>query len=244
MFAVVKEEKHKSKKRNKKHIQCYKCKKMGHYKSECRSKFNNDKGDKKHKHEQANLTTDFVFMQSDQSSQPSCDWVIDCASTCHVSPYKQLFDDLRESETCIQTTTGRTTTKFKGTITLKVQDPDGKINSITLTDVVYAPDSPANLLSTQILDRRGFMTTFGKKEGLAVIQDRQNGYKLITGTMRSRQYIVDGVQRPEQSHLNQSGEPSQKSRPSQLELWHRRMGHLNYAAVKKLHKEHGNWDIN
>ena len=57
----------------------------------------------------------------------------------------------------------------------------------------------------------------------------RDGQTLVEGKKIDGLYIVNTIQ--------ESAHPAQSDRKSELELWHRRFGHLNISALKILHSK-------
>ncbi len=79
-------------------------------------------------------------------------WICDNSATGYICNDKALFHGkLVPSIYIIGAATGLLEPSLMGTVLLKVTDDNGKKHTFTLTHVNYMPNSPVNLLSTQVL---------------------------------------------------------------------------------------------
>ena len=88
--------------------------------------------------------------------------------------------------------------------------------NLVLKGVLYVPDFMVNLCSVSTLDRDGLTVTFGHMR-YAISRDRED---VICGTGNAGLYT-----------LNNDDETALVI--ATATLWHRRLGHLNMASVKK-----------
>lgn len=110
-----------------------------------------------------------------------------------------------------------------GSVT-KILPVEGRLVSMTFTNVLHTPDLSANLISVSRLDSMGCTTTFGG--GKFVVRDK-NGKSCLEGQMVNRMYMV-----------NEGGSAAMAARshekPTTLETWHRRFGHAGITGIKRL----------
>lgn len=97
------------------------------------------------------------------------------------------------------------------------------VDEIIAKGVMYAPESAANLLSVSRIVNKGFTVTFSPKE--SYISDGE-------GIQIAKMLDENGIYRLDA--------PKEKvyfaAEVSSTELWHRRLGHLNYKSVIALSK--------
>ncbi len=82
-------------------------------------------------------------------------WVCDNSATGHICNVKALFHGkLVPSIYIVGAATGSLEPSLMGTVLLKVTDDNGKKHTFMLTQVTYMPNSPVNILSTQVLSKQ------------------------------------------------------------------------------------------
>ncbi|KMQ85398.1 transposon ty5-1 protein [Lasius niger] len=153
-------------------------------------------------------------------------WYVDSCASTHITTNG---DNLLEARTCdsVAITTANSQdmrAKFVGNVKISVLTNTG-IEKVKAEEVLHVPDSAANLLSVSKMVEKGFSVHFtpnGSK-----IED-SDGHCL--GIMTNEGGIFKLMTREERSYLA-------AKRPT-AELWHKRLGHLNYESVIKLSKNH------
>ena len=98
-----------------------------------------------------------------------------------------------------------------------------------LENTVYVPDLRTHLMLVARIYDKGFEVTFMKSS--AVIRDENGIEKLYANRIDGLYYLQET---PEVASAMSESDHSQK-----LELWHRRLGHLNVKDVKSLMKNEG-----
>lgn len=189
---------------------CFNCNKYGHFKSQCKLKKSNHN------------TFSAVF--SAYSNLNEDDWYIDSGATMHMTKHSHWMYDLQPSP--IQQI------KLANNDAISVQNM-GKVNihtkfckdqcPIQVRNVLLIPELSANLLSVSQLTKNGCRVEFtdvgcniynANKVIIANAKLYNNMYKLNTVTGNA--YVVNSE--------NQTD----------IITWHKRMGHLNLADVKRL----------
>ena len=189
---------------------CRRCQKFGHIAKDCRSKDSNRKnGD-------AWCTVLSTVNEDDH-------WYFDSGASNHFAKSKETLDNLENySGTVVAANRGAMHVVAKGSMKLwTTVSPNDK--PIEVNDVRVIPDLSTNLLSVSQIVKRGSTVTFDK-DGVKVINAA--GAIVATGSM------VKDIFR-----LNQATPKPQAlavSTTESLELWHKRMGHLNFDSVRRL----------
>lgn len=189
---------------------CFNCNKYGHFKNQCTVKKSNHNS--------------FSAVFSAFSNADKDDWYIDSGATMHMTRRSDWMYDIQASS--IQQI------KVANNDAVSVQNM-GKVNiqtsfckdecPIQVRNVLFIPELSVNLLSVSQLTKNGCKVEFtnmgcniynANNTLIATANLINNMYKLNTVTMRA--YAV----------LSES--------KTDLMTWHKRMGHLNLADVKRL----------
>ena len=215
---------------------CSYCRKKGHVVEECRKKFWDeghprrtepphrsgylDNGYNAH-YAPANPQHNFALgAANDEWNQ---EWVLDSGASYHITGNVNRMVNLREPEADITITFGngnRAKVMGIGNVVLHLGDS----KTLTLKEVLYIPESTANLLSIPFAIKSGAEFSFGdtsciiRVNGVSVTKAnrRSNGLYSIRG-----QVIADALM---------------SAAEETPELWHRRYGHLGYDNLSKLVK--------
>ena len=142
-----------SKPKDKSHIQCFRCKKCGHYKSECWTKLQNEQDEQanvvKVKHNlvlACNVATSNVDRQDD--------WYLDTGCSNHMCDKKELFSQLDESIQGDVNFGNKSKVSIMGKCNVKIRSKDG--TDVTIVDVFFVPCIFWNLLSIGQLKKKAY----------------------------------------------------------------------------------------
>ena len=125
--------------------------------------------------------------------------------------------------------------KAKGIVTITA-DFEGKTKQVKLNEVLHVPDLRTNLLSVGKISDLGFKIIF-EKESAKIIDQR--GKDVLYADRVNGLYFV----RMSQHECNSSivaGSEENKSKTNLMEIWHRKMGHLN---IRDLIESNGNGTV-
>ncbi|KAL4304119.1 hypothetical protein GQ457_10G006780 [Hibiscus cannabinus] len=231
--------------RDKSHIRCFACDKMGHYASECRSKGRDDEA---HltcatDEEPALMMTisqegthtrrvgEYAVLLSDERLLPEtyCNdkdgeskdvWYLDNGASNHMTGHREKFQELDEGVTGkVRFGDGSTIQIMgKGTVVFECKNGDQK----ALQEVYYIPKLCSNIISL------GQMTEDGNKVQMAgdTMKVTDNSGKLVMSVKRnqSRLYKIT-LKTSKQVCL-------QTSLDDPAWLWHARLGHVNFHDLK------------
>src|SRR6202021_973023 len=220
---------------------CHKCKKKGHWSRDCPDNEAAKDSDKKASGSgSANLAiatlrdlgareVGRVYAARSVSSRTS-DVLLDCGATSH------MFYDTKYFTRYIPSSRGETISvgngesipvEGHGSVTFKCRLPEG-YRLVTLHGVKHVPDLTANLVSLGQLESEGATGTFGGGR----FEVSVNGDILFQASLLSANlYRLDLV-----THLH-DGSAYVTGSSGSLRLWHRRLGHLNLDAVRKLARD-------
>ena len=160
------------------------------------------------------------------------DLLIDSGATAHIICNKDLFQEgtFRSENSCLETGSGEVlSTEGKGSLLVSLDNGNGGVTDLILTNVLFAPDLKFNLISTIQLGKKGISTYLmaddepaqlvhkGKLVGLA--KTINNQYVLQTTTISPTEAraltTTNGTKAP-------------------IQTWHERLGHLSYPNLLKL----------
>lgn len=225
-------------KKNKETRTCYHCGKPGHLKSDCR-KLKSEKASTEHKGSKANvLNSDqskkgeqFSFVMREgahKATNISANWLVDSGASSHMTNNKEFFTELKSTTQRIDLAGEGHTVPATGIGSgiIKCQLSDGSSTEVRLRDVLYVPQLDGGLLSVSKMRQYGFKVTFDE-DGC---------------TIRSRDGKI-AAQAAEKNNLfalvcaPSNNEGSHRSYRASAELWHRRLGHRDSEAIKKLYSK-------
>lgn len=196
----------------KKKFKCYNCNQFGHFADKCpktNKKFNN--------HNDRTMYTNFSANELSSSD----DWYIDSGASSHMThDFNNLCNvkDVINEKFVIMANNQKIEVKNSGDykLTLLVNNKDC---AVTIKNVLYVPDLSTNLISVSQLINNGKSVVF-KKSNCCIYEN--NGELLATATLHNNMF-----------KLNTKKETSFMM-VSDKDLWHRRLGHMNYSYMKKL----------
>jgi hypothetical protein len=230
-----------SRQKKSKDLKCYYCHKVGHIRRDCHALKNKQKDQNKSSHN-AHSTRTKGRSDSDADSDcvgltvshalSTCDvdpskWIIDSGATCHMCNDRSLFTDFVELERPIDVTLGdghNLKGVGRGTVTLEIDVPQGKMQKCKLRDVLCVPNLSYNLLSVSKAADAVEKAVF-TKTGCELKFDRD---VVATGKRVGELYYLNCRK------YQQAATVTQRSDESPEELWHRRYGHLGLRNMKKL----------
>src|ERR1700678_2383037 len=207
-------------------ITCYGCGKKGHISRQCRSGKGKLAGDQKGSTTaNAAVEDDFAFCGDDLALMASPDsWLSDSACTSHIARNKSHFITYTATPGHQISGFGNVPGLGRGTIRLE-STVNGKSHTITLKDVVHAPDAPFNLISISRALETGIEVLFASK---SVKFRAPNKVIIMEGTMLNRLFEMNikGVMKPNLACPAKTGKT--------WDEWHRIFGHMHMGAVKMM----------
>src|SRR6202789_757712 len=161
-------------------------------------------------------------------------WLLDSGTSSHITHDKSVLEDYTPlSGHSIKGIGGKIDAIGKGKIKL-VSYVDDKAYPITLVNVLYAPDSPHNLISTTRLTAAG--GSILQKGNWAKVKAPDGTVKIVgikteglANLYVARVKILDkeSAGKQDQSYISRN--------VKSWDEWHRILGHLNMESVKRLH---------
>ena len=207
---------------------CHYCDKVGHRKQDC-FKWKRDQGSNEQSsssdHQALSLKAMASAAVTGRSSSSDVIWYGDSGATDHMCPYRELFSSLEAVDMKVETATGHFAPVLgKGTVEVFSR---GKLTSIE--GVLLVPSISNCLLSLSLTASRGNEIVL-KDDGLKIMTSR--GIVIGTGKLtENRLYAMDFHPVAPVSQVNAAVVQPKDS--SSLELWHRRLAHVNVKKVKE-----------
>ena len=208
---------------------CFNCDKVGHRSADCRKP-------KKTKKKEANMVDDISKEIGDidlcatvsevnlVGSNPR-EWWIDTGASRHICSDKATFSSLVASDAGEKLYMGNSATSTiegEGTVILKMTS--GK--NLTLKNVLYVPDIRKNLVSGSLLSKHGFRIVI---ESDKVVLSK-------SGMFVGKGYASDGLFKLNVMSVKENNEMKNSSAYllESPNLWHARLGHVNYDTLRRL----------
>lgn len=190
--------------------ECYKCKKKGHRANECKSKVNEVKKNN------SNLccSIETCLNTNDIKRKNVNTWCLDSGCTSHMSYEKERFRTLQK-DSCkpLKLASENYTAPVEGRGPIKLN-----IRDLLLTEALYVPSLTTNLMSVGKMTDKGATVLF-RKEHATVMLD---GVILMKAVRND-----DGLY-----YVQENMEQANICENSKMELWHRKLGHLNETQMK------------
>jgi predicted aspartyl protease len=196
---------------------CSKCNQIGHEAVICRTEFKEQEADAQVADQEEEDEEERLFVATCFSGSDSSDsWLIDSGCTNHMTYDKELFKELRSSETSkVRIGNGQNiAVKGKGTIAI-VSCSGTKL----ISDVLYVPEIDQNLLSVGQLIEKGFKVHFEDKHCL--IKDA-SGQEMFKVKMRGKSFTLNPLEEKQTAFT---------VKESVTEIWHKRLGHYHHQGL-------------
>ena len=187
----------------------------------------------------ARTSDDFAFVMRDGASNtPATRWIVDSWASQHMTPRKHFFDTYEpiSGRKVFMGDNDMIEAVGKGSILMEIR-VKGRARSIRMHDVFHVPDLHSNLVSVSKLISRGLKVQFNL---LGCVVRVSNGEMLAVASLESNLHQLDTnvVNEAEMSSLAYSNGNSHS-----LELWHKKLGHLNANSIKMLQSMVSEMDV-
>ena len=211
---------------------CPVCEKNGHGEDKCWQKHPNlkpkwvKKKDKKASGEDQKRFN--MMAKASEGSEEDHNWYLDSGASQHLTSFRENFVSLKELDKPWSISTYEGTeleVVASGTVVLKVIAGD-EIVELKLHDVGWAPNAHTSLLSTTTLYDKGYETSMKPGHGAQILKDGI----LVADTFRSHELFCLKVVKD----VAMKAKVVKDVKAESVELWHRRLAHLNEEDVRKL----------
>ena len=210
---------------------CNHCKRQGHKEAQCWIKHPELRPENRGKRDDGAEKPKYAMMGTvtKRKSDPQI-WFTDSGASDHFTPHRELFETYRELEGPIYITTAEGTAVGIGigTITVTVLGKDDTETELQLHDVIYAPTMSSNLFSLNAAYDKGFETRMTPGYGVRIFHKDV----LVANTIR----VAGGLFRLKTPADTFAYAAVQTVRDVDIDIWHRRMGHLGEDNIRKLAK--------
>ena len=204
---------------NKALVECYKCKKLGHFQYECPD------WERNAHYAELDETEEMLLMAHDEcDDEKSAEiWFLDSGCSNHMTGNKQWFTDIDEQyqQSVKLGDNSKMAVVGKGNIRLHV-------NGITqvITNVYYVPELKNNLISIGQLIEKGVSVLI--QNGECRCYHSKEGLFLQTKMSTNRMFVFHATP------MSQVSTCFKTVSEDETHLWHCRYGHLNFKGLKTL----------
>jgi len=212
-------------------FKCFKRHQKGHKAIDCKKKSDDNQS------EDVSLlsTSDH---QSDDCLAVSNDtegtWCLDSECTSHLCKDVKAFSWLRDDPGSLRLASNASTNiKAKGVAAI-VTTVEGKRSDVTLNDTRLVPDLRTNLLSVSRITDKGYSVVFTKENAVVAESMKYDSMKLTA--KRFNLYYVKEAMSESCQNVEYANKGDGDSAVSLNEIWHRRMGHLNFRELHQASK--------
>ena len=151
-------------------VECFRCHKFGHYRSECYTRLPNNKEEKSNFVENKEEETLLMVVQAQKEPEQDV-WYVDTGCSNHMSGSKSSFSHLNEDFRSTVTFGDNSTVNVMGKGGIRIRSKNGLVKIIS--NVLYVPTLKSNLLSVGQLLEKGYIITM--KNGAYEIFDPVGG---------------------------------------------------------------------
>lgn len=222
-------------KQGKQKFRCFRCGRIGHKANVCPAK-NNKQYDRK---SDANAVDDESFATcleaidelnfEDLTTVKTKPWILDSGCTSHLCKDRNSFDKFDTNMTGMLKLASNSSTEVKGNGNVKILLPEReRIKRITFENTLYVPDLRNNLISVSKITNKGYNVIFDEKSARVVDKE---GLVHLEAQRKGDLYYVGEKEPINMSHGTANADDSD------LNTWHRRLGHLNNVDLMKIMKK-------
>lgn len=160
------------------------------------------------------------------SEVTSMRWCIDSGATEHMANDERYFAELKKMSTPMKIGVAKNGTSLTATQIGTIRGNvivNGRKHPCTVKNVLYIEDLKCNLFSIRRLEEAGMKAMFAD----GTVRMYRNDRELLTGHRSGRLYQFNMQLQPKFAGIVAND-------CDELELWHKRLGHLNEADLKRL----------
>ncbi|KAL2237492.1 UNVERIFIED_CONTAM: Retrovirus-related Pol polyprotein from transposon TNT 1-94 [Sesamum indicum] len=208
---------------------CYNCGIKGHYIKDCRKprRENRDRNyDDKDKTNNVTIESNGeVFTVYEVNSVNSFDmneWLIDSGCTFHMSPFKDIFSNLRYEHVGFVSMANEKKCEIKGLGDISLCFEEGY--KMILKNIRYVPDLSHNLISCAALEEEGLEGRWGK----GIMKVMKGSLVVFKAERKRNLYICTAT------YENIAASALENNKTT---LWHKRLGHISMKGLDFLRKD-------
>jgi transposase InsO family protein len=202
-------------KREVKDLRCWRCGKSGHKQADCRVKLSG---------QTRGPQTSFAFMTNSEGVNEDR-WILDSGASQHMAFNRCCFSKYSPLPECSVSACDGKRVNACGVGEVKLQTVvNGRVNEVTLKNVLHVPKLVANLIAASRVDEAGAKLLMTNGQCLVTVNE--------IPVMLARS--VNGIYEIE---VKRSRCLISTSNRDAAALWHRRFGHLGYENLQRLVKE-------
>ena len=205
---------------------CYKCGKIGHMAKKCWSGNEKKESNTASNGKKVGFSgKKFCFSVKNAGSDASEEWILDSGASEHMTGNREWFHSLEKLDAPIKLFLGDDTVRLgthRGLVKMKYF-LRGNWIEIAIRDVLYIKEFGRNLISTDLLEERGYEVSFKNRkfrildeEGNLVAEEQRNG-----GLPTMKCFPVE---KSASANLTKRGKLD-------VNLWHKRLGHASFKRV-------------
>lgn len=204
----------------KKEIRCYNCNQLGHYKNKCpqlKVKSETSGNDDK---KNSNNAFSAVFLTNGKFNRE--DWYVDSGASAHLTVNEHWIKDAVMDKNLGEITVANNSkvpVVCTGNIDIKTE-VNGKKIDVVIKNALCVPNLTTNLLSVSQLIKKGNRVIFSQRDCQIY---NSTGELIATADLEESVYKLNIVK-----------SENNKCFLASASTWHRRLGHVNYADLKKL----------
>ncbi|KAL2253784.1 UNVERIFIED_CONTAM: Retrovirus-related Pol polyprotein from transposon TNT 1-94 [Sesamum indicum] len=208
---------------------CYNCGIKGHYIKDCRKPRRENKDRNYDDKDRTNNVTiesnGEVFTVYEVNSVNSFDmneWLIDSGCTFHMSPFKDIFSNLRYEHVGFVSMANEKKCEIKGLGDISLCFEEGY--KMILKNVRYVPDLSHNLISCAALEEEGLEGRWGK----GIMKVMKGSLVVFKAERKRNLYICTAT------YENIAASALENNKTN---LWHKRLGHISMKGLDFLRKD-------
>lgn len=222
----------KSNSSDRKNVRCYGCGKQGHIRPDCPEKSvkreesgASSSNVKSHNSFQSCVGRTFYTSLGTSSTISANDWYIDSGASAHMTMHRNWLNNICKppNRDIIVANNEHIPISGVGSLNLSVYTANNNVSNIEVTEVLHVPDLSTNLLSVSQMVRNGNSVLFNG-DGCKIYDVRND--LIATASLKDNMYKLNVTEHQETMLMTTVS--------SDLDLWHRRLGHMNVDYMKKL----------
>lgn len=185
--------------------------------------------------------SDFAFVVTDQAYTLNTNkyrWIIDSGSTSNICNDRSRFSTFTSIKNRQVEVANKKFSKIKGvgSVHFRIRAKNGSLLNIRLSNVLYVPELASNLFSVKKFTNAGHSAKFEKDFTELYIKSDTRSYTISANMEGQLQFLDEEPSQVEQALTT-------KPTNSKVLLWHARLGHLSFNAMKVLLRNSTGIDI-